>query len=175
MFEKLKKDYAVHGCKFSDLGFLAMIGYRFGVWSANLSSAPLRWLGGKVYGFFRFLAEISVGITINREVKLGEGFHIVHGWNIRIHPEVVIGERCGIMHDVTIGTVPDQTGAPKIGHDVFIGAGAKILGDITVGDNARVAANSLVIADVPPNTTAIGVPARILRYTGREAEEKTRD
>jgi serine O-acetyltransferase len=71
------------------------------------------------------------------------------------------------MHDVTIGE-SDRRGVPVIGDDVFIGAGAKVLGPIRIGHGARVAANSLVIADVPDGATAIGVPARILSYSGRK-------
>jgi len=81
-----------------------------------------------------------------------------------VHPKTVIGERCGIQQDVTIGTNPERNGAPIIGDDVYIGAGAKVLGPVKIGDRARIAANSLVINDVPDDATAIGVPARIIRY-----------
>jgi len=64
----------------------------------------------------------------------------------------------------------ERDGAPIIVNDVFIGTGATILGDITIGDGARIAANSLVITDVPPSATVIGVPARMMKYTGRPAE-----
>jgi serine O-acetyltransferase len=73
----------------------------------------------------------------------------------------VIGDRCGIMHNVTIGTNMTE-GVPVIGDDVFIGVGACILGDITIGDRVRISANSLVTTDVPPDSIAIGVPAKIL-------------
>src|SRR5262249_16975207 len=69
--------------------------------------------------------------------------------------------RVRILHNVTLGTNmgPD---VPTIGNDVFIGCGASILGKVTIGDGARIAANSLVIADVPPGATAIGVPAKVM-------------
>jgi serine O-acetyltransferase len=91
----------------------------------------------------------------------------VHGWNIKIHPDSVIGARVGIMHDVTLGTNMERPGAPVIGDDVFIGAGARILGGVHIGNGARIAANSLVIGDVPAGATAVGVPARVMQYTGR--------
>jgi serine O-acetyltransferase len=98
---------------------------------------------------------------------VGEEFHLIHWGNTKIHPGVVIGNRVGIMHDVTLGTTMERPGVPRIGNDVFIGAGAKILGPVTIGDGAVVAANSLVLSDVPPGATAVGVPARVLNYTGR--------
>ena len=86
---------------------------------------------------------------------------IIHAGMQQIHPDVVIGERCGIMHNVTLGTNMG-TEVPVIGNDVFIGCGASILGKVTVGDGARVAANSLVISDVPPGAMAMGVPAKVI-------------
>ncbi len=124
-------------------------------------------VGGKAYGAMSLAIRMASGIILHRETEIGEGFHMVHGWNIKIHPRTVIGDRVGIMHDVTVGTTPQDPGVPIIGNDVFIGAGARILGPVTIGDRARIASNSLVISDVPPDTTAIGVPAKILRYTGR--------
>ncbi len=86
---------------------------------------------------------------------------------LRVHPKTIIGDYCDTQQDVTLGTAMEWKGVPIIGNNVYIGKGAAILGNVTIGDGARIAANSLVIADVPPNTTAIGVPARIIRYTGR--------
>jgi serine O-acetyltransferase len=114
----------------------------------------------KWYGLNLFLILITSGIRLYRETKIGEDLHLIHSGNIQIHPRTIIGDRCGIQQDVTIGTnFGEET--PVIGNDVYIGAGAKILGGVTIGDGAVIAANSLVITDVPPNTTAIGVPARL--------------
>jgi len=73
---------------------------------------------------------------------------------------------------LTLASNMERDGAPIIGKDVYIGTGtgAVILGEVTIGDGARIAANSLVITDVPPGATAIGVPARVMKYTGRPAE-----
>src|SRR5262249_9217168 len=93
--------------------------------------------------------------------RIGKGFHIIHTGMVSIHPDVVIGDRCGIMHNVTLGTnMGDEV--PTIGNDVFIGCGASILGKVKVGDGARIAANSLVITDVPPGAVAMGVPAKVI-------------
>lgn len=166
--EDLAADFQRHGGSLRSLPFWALATYRFGNWTETLPE-PLRWSGGKAYGLALFWVEVMSGILLNREARVGSDFHLVHTGNIKIHPGVIIGDRVGIMHDVTLGTTPERNGAPIIGNDVFIGAGAKILGPVKIGDRARIAANSLVVTDVPPDTTAIGVPAKILRYTGRSS------
>jgi serine O-acetyltransferase len=158
-------DYVRHGSRTRNLAFWAIATYRFGNY-ANTLSPPFKWAGGKIYGVLSLAVEMSSGIMLNREARVGKDLHLVHSGNIKIHPASVIGDRVGIMHDVTLGTGGDRDGAPVIGDDVFIGAGAKVLGPIKIGNRARIAANSLVISDVPPDATAIGVPAKVLRYTG---------
>jgi serine O-acetyltransferase len=100
---------------------------------------------------------------INLEVgtEIGPGFIIPHGGPVRIHREAKIGADCAIQHVCTIGA-GSRPGAPVIGDHVFIGCHASILGPVRVGDCATVAANSLVIGDVPAHATAIGVPAQII-------------
>lgn len=144
----------------------AIVVYRFGNWSNGLAG-PAGWLTSKAYGLMFLGVELASGIVLNREARIGEDFHIVHSGNIKIHPETVIGDRVGIMQDVTLGTNMERDGAPIIGNDVFIGAGAKVLGAVRIGNGARIAANSLVLTDVPEGASAVGVPARIFRYTGR--------
>lgn len=163
---ELRRDYERHGSSMRNLAFWAIATYRFGRW-ANEQPPPVRGVAGKVYGALSLAVEMASGILFNREATVGEDFHLVHSGNIKIHPECVIGDRVGIMHDVTLGSAAEREGAPVVGDDVFIGAGAKILGPVKIGDRARIAANSLVITDVPADTTAIGVPAKIMRFTGR--------
>jgi serine O-acetyltransferase len=100
------------------------------------------------------------GVDLDRTTQVGEALHIVHGGMISIHPDAIIGDRVGIMHGVTLGTNMGP-GAPVIGDDVFIGCQASILGRVKIGNGARIAANSLVITDVPSGAVAVGVPARI--------------
>lgn len=141
--------------------------YRFGTWSGEFGRSVMGTVTSGIYGALFMGVGMTTGIVINREARIGKNFHLVHWGNTKIHPKAVIGDRVGIMHDVTIGTNMERIGAPRIGNDVFIGAGAKILGPVTIGDGARIAANSLVLSDVPAGATAIGVPARVLQYTGR--------
>jgi serine O-acetyltransferase len=163
LFDELRADLARHDGSFRNLGFWTTAVYHFGVWSEAFPRGLPRWVTSKVFGMLQLGIEVTTGCTIHREAHIGPGLHLVHAGGIRIHPGVVIGQRCGIMHDVTIGTNMGREGVATIGDDVFIGAGAKILGKVTIGDGARIGANSLVISDVPPGATAIGVPARVMR------------
>jgi serine O-acetyltransferase len=159
MFERIRHDYRVYG-SLRQRALWAMILYRFGQWAERQRFAPLRWVLGKVYGFCSIFAPIITGVAIDPSMKVGEKFHIVHPGMVVIHPDVVFGDRCGVMHNVTIGQNMNS-GAPTFGNDVFIGAGAVVLGDIHIGDGARIASNSLVICDVPANALAMGVPAKV--------------
>jgi serine O-acetyltransferase len=166
MWKDLRADYVKHGGTLRNTAYWAIAVYRYGRWAMEQRGLT-GWVANKIYGILFLFIELATGIMLHREVKVGEGFHLVHSGNIKIHPEVVIGDRVGIMHDVTIGTLPKTPGVPRLGNDVFIGSGAKILGPLTIGDGGRVASNSLVFSDVPPGATAIGVPARIIHFTGR--------
>lgn len=161
MFDQLRADYIRHGRAILNPPFWAICNYRFGNWALRIRFPFFRWLVSKIYGFNLFIILITGGIELKRETKIGKNLHLIHTGNIRIHPNTVIGDRCGIMHDVTIG-INMQGGAPQIGNDVFIGVGAKVLGDIVIGDKAVIAANSLVTVDVPSGAVAIGVPAKII-------------
>jgi serine O-acetyltransferase len=159
VFEALREDWERHGRQLRNRALWALAVYRFGRWSMGLHLAPGRWLTGKIYGLLNVLSEITTGVTMDRNVRIGRRFHIIHAATIFIHPDVVIGDRCGITHNVTIGTNMDGR-VPVIGDDVFIGCGASVLGGIRIGDNVRIAANSLVINDVPANSFVAGVPAK---------------
>ena len=164
MFEHVREDFRTHGRRLSDRGFWAMLHYRFGRWAMRLRPAPLRWVAGKAYGAVGVLLPIFSGVQIDRRMVVGKRFHIIHAGMIGLHPAARFGDDCGVMHNVTVGT--NMTGgAPTIGNDVFIGCGAVILGEITIGDGVRIAANSLVVSDVPAGAMAMGVPAKV--YPGR--------
>jgi len=175
MFDQLRSDYRRHNSSILNPALWAIYNYRYGVWILKIGYRPLRWFASKIYGLNLFIILITSGIRLNRETKIGKDLHLIHSGNIQIHPGTVIGDRCGIQQDVNLGTNMERIGAPIIGNDVYIGAGARILGPVTIGDRAIIAANSLVISNVPPGATAIGVPARIMKYTGRrDVVKKTR-
>jgi serine O-acetyltransferase len=84
------------------------------------------------------------------------GLRLPHPTGVVIHPSVAIGPNCMIFQQVTI------TGGVKIGGHVDIGAGAKIIGSVNIGDHAKIGANAVVLCDVPPGATAVGVPAKVI-------------
>jgi serine O-acetyltransferase len=172
--QKVEADFVRYKRSWRDLGLWVSATLHFGVWADGHRTSLARGVTSPVYAVASLLAELGTGCSIDRRTRIGRDLHLVHAAGVRIHPNAVIGERCGIMNDVTIGTAKDGRTAPRIGNDVFIGAGARILGPVTIGDGATVAANTLVITDVPARATVIGVPGRVLpgpraAATGRTA------
>ena len=109
------------------------------------------------------------GIEIHPGATIGRRLVIDHGMGIVIGETAEIGDDCLIYHGVTLGGTGKDHGKrhPTIGNNVLIGCGAKILGPFKVGDGARIAANSVVLSEVPENATAVGIPAQIVRIAGR--------
>ena len=118
--------------------------------------------------FFSQSGRLWTGIEIHPGAQIGRGLFIDHGSGVVIGETTVIGDNCTLYQGVTLGGTGKDKGKrhPTLGNNVLIGSGAKILGPFTVGDNARVAAGAVVLAEVPPNSTAVGVPARIVRKDG---------
>lgn len=113
-----------------------------------------------ISGFSRILTAID----INPGASIGRNVFFDHGTGLVIGETAVIGDNCLIYQGVTLGGVSLDKGKrhPTLENGVVVGAGAKILGNITIGQNSKIGANSVVVKDVPPNCTAVGVPARIL-------------
>lgn len=110
------------------------------------------------------------GIEIHPGAKIGKRLVIDHGMGIVIGETAEIGDDCLIYHGVTLGGTGKDQGKrhPTIGNNVLIGTGAKVLGPFTVGDNSRIAANSVVLSEIPADSTAVGVPARVVRIAGEK-------
>jgi len=115
--------------------------------------------------FLSQLARFLTGIEIHPGATIGPGLFIDHGMGTVIGETAIIGANVLLYHGVTLGGVDARPGRrhPLVGNDVIVGAGAKVLGAITIGDGARIGAQSVVLADVPPGATAVGVPARVLQ------------
>ena len=109
----------------------------------------------------RKLFVIVIMIDIDPDAEIGPGLIIPHGGPIRVHGATKIGADCALHHMCTIGAGPRPGGA-TIGNHVFIGCHSSIIGAVTIGDGAMIAANSLVISNVPAGFTAIGVPTKML-------------
>ena len=109
------------------------------------------------------------GIEIHPGAKIGRRFVIDHGMGIVIGETAEVGDDVLLYHGVTLGGTGKDQGKrhPTIGNNVLIGCGAKILGPFKVGDNSRIAANSVVLTEVPDNATAVGIPAQIVRISGQ--------
>jgi serine O-acetyltransferase len=171
MLQRLRRDYERHGSSLREGGFWALAVYRFGRWSLEQPEGPVRWSTSKVYGGLKWACELATGVLLDRRTEVGDDLHIIHTGMISIHPEARLGHRVGLMHGVTIGTNMGDA-VPTIGNDVFIGCHASVLGGVVVGDGARIAANSLVITDVPPGAVAIGVPAKMVPQLGFLAADR---
>lgn len=112
---------------------------------------------------FDHIHRIIFASDIPASVKLGKNIQLPHyGLGIVIHPKSTIGDNCKIFQNVTIGC-RNGDGPPIIGNNVFIGSGACILGKIKIGDNAKIGANAVVLKDVLPNETVVGIPAKVIK------------
>ena len=115
------------------------------------------------------MAHSCTGIDIHPGATIGRRLVIDHGTGIVIGETAEIGDDCLLYQGVTLGGTGKDVGKrhPTIGNNVLIGTGAKVLGPLKIGDNSRVAANSVVLRDIPPDSTAVGVPAKAVRVEGR--------
>jgi serine O-acetyltransferase len=127
-------------------------------------------LGRLISTFGRFLT----GVEIHPGAEIGHRFFIDHGTGVVIGETAEIGDDCVLFHNVTLGGTGKHRGKrhPTLHDNVFIGTSATLLGPITVGSNTKIGANSFIrMHDVPPNCTAAGAPARIVKRDGRPADE----
>ena len=133
---------------------------------------PAHWLyKHKRYFLARMISQCTkfwTGIEIHPGATIGKGVFIDHGTGVVIGETAEVGDNCTIYQNATLGGTGKDTGKrhPTIGKNVMIGAGAKILGPFTVGDNSKIAANAVVLNEVPPNTTCVGVPAKPVKING---------
>jgi serine O-acetyltransferase len=163
VFENIREDWHTYETDISRQGLWVMLVYRFGRWRYKVRPALLRVPLSFLYKVLKVLSQILTGIDLPCEVVIGRRFKIEHFGDIIISGDTVIGDDVVIRNGVTIGLRKTGVrGAPVIGNRVDIGAGAKILGTIKIGDDVAVGANAVVLTDLPPNSIAVGVPARII-------------
>lgn len=114
----------------------------------------------------------KTNIEIHPAAKIGRRFFIDHGTGVVIGETAEIGDDVTIYQGVTLGGTGKDTGKrhPTIGNGVMIGSGAKILGPFKVGDNSNIASGAVVLDEIPPNSTAVGVPARVVKRNGKRID-----
>ena len=143
---------------------------------ATLFHRLAHWLyGRRLYFLARLVSQISrhlTGIEIHPGAKIGRRLVIDHGMGIVIGETAEIGDDVLLYHGVTLGGTGKDQGKrhPTIGNNVMISSGAKVLGPFVVGDHSRIAANAVVLREVPPHATAVGVPARVVRIAGERVD-----
>lgn len=130
-------------------------------WFARVLSTLMRWL---------------TGIEIHPGARIGRRFFIDHGMGVVIGETAEIGDDCTLYHGVTLGGTSWQKGKrhPTLRNNVVVGAGAKVLGPIVVAEGARIGSNSVVLKDVPPEATVVGVPGHVIVKRREEADERRR-
>ena len=118
------------------------------------------------------LSRLLTGIEIHPGAKIGKGLFIDHGSGVVIGETSEIGDNCTIYQGVTLGGTGKETGKrhPTLGNNVMVGTGAKVLGPMKIGDNVKIAANAVVLGEIPENSTAVGIPARVVRRENRKVD-----
>lgn len=151
-------------------GFQAVQAYRVAHWL---------WLNGRkdMAYFIQMRCSEVFGIDIHPGAVIGQGLMIDHAHSIVIGETAVVGDNVSMLHSVTLGGTgkEDDDRHPKIANGVMLGAGAKVLGNIHIGHCSRVAAGSVVLADVPPCKTVAGVPAKVIGEAGCDQPSKEMD
>lgn len=122
----------------------------------------------KCYFLARWYSQRTVrktGIEIHPGATIGKGLFIDHGYGVVIGETAIIGDNVTLYQGVTLGGTGKEKGKrhPTLGDNVMVSAGAKILGSFTVGENSKIGAGSVVLSEVPPNSTVVGVPGRVVK------------
>lgn len=144
-------------------GFHALLFYRLAhaLWVRNC-----RFLAR----FLSHVGRVTTGIEIHPGARIGRRFFIDHGMGVVIGETAEIGDDCTLYHGVTLGGTSwaKEKRHPTLGNNIVIGAGAKVLGPFKVGDNSKIGANSVVVREVPANSTVVGIPGRVVYANGEK-------
>lgn len=139
--------------------------YEHALWNAGFKSLA------------RVLSQITrfmTGVEIHPAAQIGRRFFIDHAMGVIIGETTVIGDDCTIYQGVTLGGTGKETGKrhPTLGNNVLVGVGASVLGNITIGDNSKVGGGAVVVNDVPPNCTVVGIPGKIVVRDGEQVKQE---
>ena len=150
--------------------FKAMMMYRVShKWYEKGHFFWARWLSQK--------AVRKTGIEIHPGAQIGKGLFIDHGSGVIIGETTIIGDNCTLDQGVTLGGTGKEQGKrhPTLGNNVMVSAGAKVLGSFTIGDNCKIGAGSVVLEEVPPNCTVVGIPGRIVKRNKQNVPQEDLD
>jgi serine O-acetyltransferase len=163
LFALIKEDWRANGRDWTRPGFRTLAVYRFGVWRMGVRALLLRAPLSLLYRWAFRRCRNVYGIELPYTVSVGREVVIEHQGGIVVHGATVIGDRCIIRQNCTLGirSLDDLTAAPILEEGVELGAGAVLLGRIRVGAHAKVGANAVLLKDVPPGGRAFGVPAEV--------------
>ena len=160
----VREDLRAHEGNPAEPGFLAIALHRLGNWRMGVRPKALRAPLSLAYKVSYYLLTLATGIELPYTIRLGRRVRIWHHGGI-VLSAVAIGDDVQIRHNTTIGLAstdrPDEI--PTVGDRVDIGCGACILGAVSVGDDCKIGANAVVIGDIPAGSTAVGIPARVVR------------
>lgn len=122
-------------------------------------------------------ARRRTGIEIHPGAQIGKGFFIDHGAGVIIGETTVIGDNCTLYQGVTLGGTGKEQGKrhPTLGNNVMVSAGAKVLGSFKIGDNSKIGSGSVVLEEVPPNSTVVGVPGRVVKRNNMRLPQEDLD
>ena len=134
----------------------------------------------KHYFLARWVSQRAVrktGIEIHPGAQIGKGLFIDHGSGVIIGETTIIGDNCTLYQGVTLGGTGKEQGKrhPTLGNNVMVSAGAKVLGSFTIGDNSKIGAGSVVLEAVPPNSTVVGIPGRVVRRNNQKLPQEELD
>lgn len=151
-------------------GFHAILCYRIARWLLK-KGVPV------IPRVISHIGRILTGIEIHPGARISSGFFIDHGMGVVIGETTIIGNNVTLFQGVTLGGTGKERGKrhPTLGNNIVVGVGAKVLGDIVIGDNVKIGANAVVLESVPPDSTVVGVPGRIVKQRGRRIPEAMLD
>lgn len=171
MFSDFRKDYERYAeCGNSALlepSLVAVLSYRVGQWCRRIRMPVIGPVLRAAHVILHAFITVSVGIHLPRGASIGPGLRIYHFGGIMISSSATIGRNCTLRQNVCIGTRYASDDAPQVGDNVEFGVGAVVIGKIRIGNNVRIGANAVVLTDIPDNSTAVGVPARLVSMLSR--------
>lgn len=159
--------------EWNEPSYIVIILFRLGSSIRKIKFKPIRIFLSLIHTPFYSFFSIFMGISIPRNTTIGKGFKIYHFGGIVLNSLTIIGDNCSLHQGVTIGVKNTYTDVPVIGNNVTVGAGAKLLGSIKIGNNVVIGANAVVLCDVPDDSIAVGIPAKVYKKRMPNTHEKS--